>query len=398
MSGGAGITSSGGSSAEGGAPDGASAGNASASKGGAPGSGGEAPLVSDGGGPTLPLGKCDGLAEVGKWEEVTPKYVKEHPTFTGSLVPIVNPANPSIVYTMTDSNGVFKSLDCGANWVKINTGRSAKDVDSGRIWGAIIDPIEPDTLYALTGYGHGGLWKTTNGGVDWDQVLPEDGAVFKTAGAFVERVAMDPTNHKHLLINFHLNCAEPNTPVCFGESKDAGATWVLRDFPKELVGGWGEGSGIIMLSPTLWLYEEGGLYYTADAGVTWAKVISDGGVNPCFPGDSRVTQTPDGTYYFGTQQGVIKSPDGIHWSRIPNSGSQLCPMIGDGTRLFAGTLNNPQLVYAAPYSDTSTWTKLDTPGLPLNPAQNMYVFAYDPAHHLLYGTIQTSGIFRVRTQ
>jgi hypothetical protein len=208
---------------------------------------------------------------------------------------------------------------------------------------------------------------------------------------------MDPGNHFHLLINFHQDCTGGHTPVCFGESKDGGATWSVLDFPKSLVSGWGEGSGIVMLSDKLWLYQEGGLYYSSDAGVNWAKTAGDG-VDVCFPGDARVTKTPDGTYYLGGLRGVAKSTDGIDWTWIANSGGRFCSVIGDGTRLFAGTLNNPQELYAAPYTDTSAWTKLATPGLPENPPQNMYVMAYDPPHHLLYGAVQAAGMFRVVTQ
>jgi len=177
------------------------------------------------------VGKCDGLGPIETWEQVTPPYVTAHPSFTGVLVPLVNPQNPAIVYVTSDSDGVFKSTDCGATWIKTNTGRNAKSLDSGRIWAATIDPVAPDTLYALTGYGDGGLWKTTNGGVDWDQMLPQGSEVATVAGNFTERVAMDPTNHLHLLVNFHQNCGGNHTPVCFGESKDGGATWKVLDFP-----------------------------------------------------------------------------------------------------------------------------------------------------------------------
>jgi len=322
----------------------------------------------------------------------------EHPTFTGALVPLVNPVNPAIVYVTSDGNGIFKSTDCGANWMKVNTGRNAKEIDSGRIWGAVIDPVEPDTLYALTGYGAGGLWKTTNGGTDWDNMLPEGSEIAKTAGGFVERVVMDPTNRLHLLINFHLNCAG-HTPVCFGESMDGGKSWSILDFPESLSPSWGEGSGLMILKPNVWLYQQYQLFYTEDSGKNWKAVTPDGGLGSCFPGDSRITQTPDKSYFLGAQAGVLVSKDeGKSWAVIPNSGRALCPVIGDGTRLFAASLSNPQVVYAASYSDTNTWTKLDSPGLPVDPPQNMYVMAYDTAHHLLFGAAQATGLFRMVTQ
>jgi photosystem II stability/assembly factor-like uncharacterized protein len=310
---------------------------------------------------------------------------------------IVNPIT-SAVYVMTDGNGVFRSADCGSSWQKMNTGRNADKLDSGRIWAAIIDPVNPDTLYALTGYGAGGLWKTTNGGVDWDQTLPAQSEVATTAGGFVERVAMDPEDPKHLLINFHNNCGGSHTPICFGESKDGGGTWTLRDFPKELSGSWGEGSGMVLLSSKVWLYGQGNLFRTTDAGATWAQIPA-GADYPCFPGDSRITKTPDGALYLGVSQGVVRSTDsGASWAALPNSGRHICSVIGDGKRLFAFTSDNPQQVFAAPYTDVMNWAKLDTPGLSEDLSQYMYVVAYDNTHHLLYAAAQASGVFRVVTQ
>ncbi len=328
-----------------------------------------------------------------------PPYLTEHPTYTGALVPLVNPANPAIVYVTSDSDGIFKSQDCGSTWVKINTGRNGSQLDSGRIWAAVIDPVQPDTLYALTGYGAAGLWKSTNGGVDWDNMLPDKSEIATTAGGFTERVVMDPTDHLHLLINFHLNCTGSHTPVCFGESKDGGQTWNILDFPASLSSGWGEGSGLMILTPKVWLYQQYQLFYTADAGANWKTVTPDGGLGAAFPGDSRITKTPDGSYYLGAQGGVLQSKDvGATWSLIPQSGGSLCPVIGDGERLFAASGNNPQTIYAASYADPLTWSKIDAPGLPTNPPENMYVFAYDEVHHLLYGTCQSAGVFRVVTR
>jgi len=366
------------------------AGNSSAGSGG---SGGVAVVHPP------PVGKCDVLGAVGAWQNIMPPYLIDHPTYTGALVPLVNPLNPAVVYVTTDGAGVFRSTDCGSTWTKANTGKNADKLDSGRIWAAVIDPVESETLYALTGYGAGGLWKTVNGGTDWDQLMPDGSDIATAAGGFAERVVMDPTNRLHLLINFHLNCSAPHTPVCFGESKDGGQTWSVLDFPTTFSTSWGEGSGLMMIDSKTWLYQEYKLFYTADAGKNWKEVTPDGGLGSCFPGDSRITKLPDGSLYLGAQSGVLQSKDsGATWTVIQNSGHALCPVIGDGQRLFAATLSNPQVIYAAPYSDPTNWTQIDSPGLPMSPAENMYVLAYDPEHHLLYGTAQSAGIFRVVTQ
>jgi hypothetical protein len=212
-------------------------------------------------------------------------------------------------------------------------------------------------------------------------------------------VVLDPTNHLHLLINFHQNCSGGHTPVCFGESTDGGTTWKLLDFPASLSSGWGEGSGLMILKPDVWLYEQWHLFYTADHGATWANLTSSG-ITPCFNGNtSTPPQTPDGTYYLGASPGIWKSTDGATWSAIPNSGvGNVCAVIGDGARLYTGTIQNPQTISFATYADPTHWSTLATPGLPAQPPENLYTFAVDPAHHILYSTIQLAGFWRVVTQ
>ncbi len=45
---------------------------------------------------------------------------------------------------------------------------------TGRPWSLVIDPITPDVMYTVQGYGTSGLWKSTNAGVDWTNVLARD--------------------------------------------------------------------------------------------------------------------------------------------------------------------------------------------------------------------------------
>jgi photosystem II stability/assembly factor-like uncharacterized protein len=340
------------------------------------------------------------------WEDITGSILAT-PTYTGVLVPVVNPKNTATVYATTDSLGVFKSGDCGATWTKINTGRNAKQMDSGRIWAAIIDPIYPDTLFAITGYGPPGVFKTTNGGVDWDQILPNGSDVATVAGGFVERVAMEQTDHNHLLINFHENCKAPHNPVCFGESYDGGVTWVVKDYPTSAKGGmsWGEGSGVAILGPKSLIYTGawGGINYSGDDGATWSEVTPPTVYGAGLMGDSHTFHTPDGWDYLGSIQGVVRSKDlGATWSLIPKSGSNIGAIAGDGTVIYG--VNDRNLFWTAKYSDPMTWTQTPTPGLPgqidAGPGKptNIYTMGLDGDHHLLYGALQAGGIWRVRLE
>lgn len=360
--------------------------------GGSPGAGGQGGAAGGGGSVPHATGKCNGLGAVGQWENITPPNVKLVPPYTGPIVALEDPQTSGTIYTGTAQSGVFKSTDCGATWAKTNTGRNGAQLDTGNVWSAVIDPVAPKTLYALVGYGTSGLWKTTNAGVDWDQMLPTGTGM----PGFVARVTIDPTNHLHLIINFHDNCTGGHTPVCMGETKDGGATWKVLDFPASIKNGWGEGTSVMPIDDKHWIFEFWELYATSDGGGTWART-SDG-----LAVQGSYFQQAGGAYYLGAQNGVLTSPDGIAWSRIPNSGGGHDAVIGDGTRLFAfdgfQPPSGPNSAWSAPYSDPTHWSTLATPGLPAKLTAGFTGIDYDPDHHLLYTAIQAEGLWRMVTK
>jgi hypothetical protein len=344
--------------------------------------------------PPHTVGKCDHLGAVGQWEEISPPALTKEPLYTGAEMVIVDPHTAGTVYLTTSKNGLFKSTDCGASFVKQNTGRNGAQLDSGQMWSAAIDPIEPNTLYAITGYGPAGLWKTTNGGVDWDNVLPTDMGM----PGFVARVNIDPTNHLHILINFHDNCTAGHTPVCFGESKDGGKTWAVLDFPSSLKNAWGEGTAIIPIDATHWLLEFWELYYTADAGANWKQVDTGGAAaiqGPYF-------RIPKGTFFLSTANGMITSPDGASWSRVQNSGSGFDAVSGDGKRVFAAKGFQPpdglDFMWSASYDNPSAWVAMPTPGLPAPLISGANWIDSDVDHHIVYSAILGAGLWRVVTE
>src|SRR5262245_10259770 len=75
----------------------------------------------------------------------------------------VDPETSTTVYAGTHGGGMYKSTDGGENWNKINTGLTASTV-----FALAIDPITPTTLYA--GTWDGGIFKTTNGGDSWTAI------------------------------------------------------------------------------------------------------------------------------------------------------------------------------------------------------------------------------------
>ncbi|MFC1554574.1 WD40/YVTN/BNR-like repeat-containing protein [candidate division KSB1 bacterium] len=107
---------------------------------------------------------------------------------------VIHPTNPNIVYvaasgtewTWNEDRGIYKTTNGGRTWEKvfyINERAGAIDL--------VMDPEDTNTLYASTwerirrhwndprvepGMQHSGVWKSTDGGSNWDQInngLPE---------------------------------------------------------------------------------------------------------------------------------------------------------------------------------------------------------------------------------
>ena len=118
----------------------------------------------------------------------------------GNVVEIVvNPANPSIIYALTDTS-LFKSVDGGAHWTPRSNGLGylGIDVSTGspgfNLLG--IDPLNPDTLYLGS---FGGVYKTTNGGTNWTAIntgLPS----YPPSFPIVQTLAVDPVTTSNIYI------------------------------------------------------------------------------------------------------------------------------------------------------------------------------------------------------
>jgi hypothetical protein len=352
-----------------------------------PGTGGTNP--GTGGTPVHTVGACDKLGPIDKWEDISPPQVNLT-LHTAMVGVIVDPLHSGTLYAGTERQGLYKSADCGANWTKINTGRNGAILDTGAQWSMAIDPVDSRVIFTANGYGKDvSLFKSTNGGVDWDSVFPATSEVAKAVEYnFTQEVSMDPTDHRHLVVSFHANCKAPYPPGCMAETKDSGATWRIFKGPAQ---GWIEDARPIVLGGSKFLYVTGldGLFYTADSGANWEKVGGGGG--------HQIYRAKSGSYYIGTSSGLMQSADGHAWTKImksPNGDA----MMGDGQRIFTSwppCCGQPlQPFFTTAEGDGTVWK---TYASPMIKAKAKY-FAYDPDHHVLYSSNNNSGLWRVVTQ
>ena len=261
-------------------------------------------------GPATPSGRIDDLAVLardprvfyiaaatgGVWK-TTNGGITVAPVFddggSGSVGAVAIAANdPNLVWVGTGENnnrqssswgdGIYKSTDGGTTWKHMGLG------DSKQIARIVVDPVDPEVVYVAAlgdlwkSGGARGVYKTTDGGLNWTKVL-EVGA---DAGG--TELVIDPTNNKVLYAATYqrrrtawgMNGGGPGSGLW--KSTDAGRTWtrLTKGIPEGSLGRIGV--AVYLTNPNI-VYarieheKEGGVYRSDDAGSSWKKM---GSTNP----------------------------------------------------------------------------------------------------------------------
>jgi len=212
------------------------------------------------------------------------------PVFSiGSLA--IDPVNPNVVWVGTGENnsqrnlaygdGVYKTTDGGKSFANVGLKKSEH---IGKI---MIDPRNTNVVYVASqgpAWGPGGdrgLYKTTDGGKTWDQVL----SVGEYTG--ISDMEMDPRNPDILFAAAHQRERRVYSKIDGGpesaiyKSVDAGETWnkLTRGLPSGDVGRIG--LAIAPANPDI-IYalielpgNSGGFYRSDDMGESWTKMSNE---------------------------------------------------------------------------------------------------------------------------
>ncbi len=202
----------------------------------------------------------------------------------------MDPANTNVVWAGTGENNHQRALGYGNGVYKtVNGGKSWKNMglkDSRQIGMILIDPRDSDVVYVAaegSAWGPGGdrgLYKTTDGGENWEKVLE----ISDETG--VNNIICDPRNPDILYASSEQRRRHVFTKIGGGpetalyKSEDAGKTWrkLTDGLPREHMGGMG--LAISPVNPDVLFAiieaanDAGGFFRSSNRGETWTKMSS----------------------------------------------------------------------------------------------------------------------------
>jgi photosystem II stability/assembly factor-like uncharacterized protein len=311
----------------------------------------------------------------------------------GTLTVAVAPSDPRVVYLGTCYQGLWKTTDAGATWRKINTGANADKVSSGVNWTVAVDPTNANVVYTTAGSaGANLLWKSTDGGVNWTQILSN--AEAQATSPDVYSVAIDPANGQHLLVGFHGDWQGRSSSGLL-ESTNGGATW-RRINP---AGDWGHSHYAFFITSSTWLLatQDAGHWLGTNNGANWSKV-SD--VNAAH-GASALYRAKNGALYLAALRAILKSTNGGQsWTDVagvPGSNGGYYAIVGDGTTMYvqpgaAWDEGNARPFYVSAETDGASWAPYNGQNFAYGPM----AMGFDPVNGILYASNWNGGFWRLK--
>ena len=248
--------------------------------------------------------------------------------FGGTIGAIaVAPSNPDIVYVgggeypmrgnVSYGDGVWKSTDAGKTWSYMGLG------DTRQIENIVINPTNPDIAY-VGAFGHifgpnaeRGVFKTVDGGKSWKKIL------FRNDSTGVSDLVMDPADPNVLYASFwqayrlSWTFSSGGVGSTLYKSTDGGDHWTeLKNNPGLPAGIWGNaGLAVSRANPNIvWALieaKDGGLYKSSDAGATWHFVNGDNEIKQRAWYYMKITADPvDTQTVYINNVSFMKSSDG----------------------------------------------------------------------------------------
>src|SRR5215475_14057924 len=280
---------------------------------------------------------------VARWQPVRPADEPQG-VDTGRINALAfSPSEPMTVYAGTPSGGLWRTQDDGATWTSLTDSLPMLGISD-----IAIDPLNPRTIYILTGDGEGdprgspsiGVLKSVDHGETWQAT----GLVWKIEQVQVgHRLAIHPTTPAILLAA---------TTAGLLRTTDGGSTWATVAPPAQRTPFWD-----VLFHPTdpsvVYAASQTNVYRSTDTGASWTQI--EGGLpSPSNRASTRIRLAvspagPDTLYVLyaaptGFTLGLWRSDDrGSTFTRRSNSNSP--PTAGNPTPPF--DLSKPNILHEA---------------------------------------------------
>jgi len=279
-----------------------------------------------------------GIGSGGVWKTVnagttwTPIFDDEAVYSIGDVT--IDPSNPNIIWVGTGENnggrhiafgdGVYKSMDGGKTWKNMGLGKSehigdiiVHPTDSNIVWVSAQGPL-------WSGGGERGLFKTTDGGKTWRNVLEGD----KWTG--VGSVAIDPRNPNKLYAakwqrqRTIANLINTGPGSGLYTSDDGGETWrqMTEGLPKANMGK--SSIAVSPINPDV-VYasieldgREGGFWRSSDRGASWVKMsdVAAGGTGNHYYQEIFADPHTFDMVYFSNNASKVTKDGGKTWETM----------------------------------------------------------------------------------
>ena len=251
--------------------------------------------------------------------------------------------NPTI--SPHDANTVLISCDMTGSYITHNGGHTWRMFNlRGVVNFFVFDPLDPKTMYAHAT----GLWRSTDGGEQWNLVYPSPSAVkgIKMDSDHAdERILADPDPLSEISA---LAIDPANSKILYAAAgpKESPALFVSRDYGKT----WQQQAKLLDVPRHIWIdprsAPESRALFLASAHIV--MVASSAGIRK-LPLPSAFTDIslgfgsgPQPTIYATSEQGTFVSPDGgVTWHKcdLPGSGAKV--------RAVATSLRHPETAYVS---------------------------------------------------
>jgi photosystem II stability/assembly factor-like uncharacterized protein len=186
---------------------------------------------------------------------------------TGAADLILDPANPDVLYatlwqtrrrpwTLTSGgagSGIFKSTDAGAHWTELTHNPGLPTGMLGNM-GITVSPVKPSRVWALIEADSGGVYRSDDGGATWSWINHDH--KLRVRAWYYMKIYADPKDSNEIYA----------TNVIFYRSKDGGRTfqqinvlhgdthdlWIAPNDPERMIMGDDGGATVSINGGTTW--------------------------------------------------------------------------------------------------------------------------------------------------